>query len=62
MNTHIRKLALLLMVGSFAMTLGACRTMKGLGEDTEVAGEKIQKEADRHIDDKNKKDEKSSRS
>ena len=47
MNTNIRKTALLLLVAAFAFSATACNTMKGLGKDTEKAGEKIQKEADR---------------
>ncbi len=51
MNSHTRKLSLLLLTCAFAFSLSACNTMKGLGKDTERAGEKIQKEAGRHDDD-----------
>lgn len=54
MNTHFRKIAILFALSGFALSLGACHTMQGLGEDTEIAGEKIQKEADSHIDKKDK--------
>ncbi len=47
MNMNFRKIALLLLVAAFAFSTTACNTMKGLGKDTEKAGEKIQKEADR---------------
>lgn len=57
MNTPVRKLLAVMLVGAFAFALSACNTMKGLGEDTEVAGEKIQKEADSHIKDKDKTDD-----
>lgn len=53
MNTTIRKILVSLFIASFVLSMGACRTMRGLGEDTEKAGEKIQKEADQHIDEKN---------
>jgi predicted small secreted protein len=61
MNINVPKLFPLLLVSAFALSLSACNTMKGLGEDTEVAGEKIQKEADSHIDDKDKTDDKRNR-
>lgn len=51
MNTPFRKTMLLLLAAAFAFGLGACNTMKGVGKDTERAGEKIQAEADQHIDD-----------
>jgi predicted small secreted protein len=50
MNTNAKKLTVLLLIGACAFSLGACNTMKGIGKDTERAGEKIQKEADRHDD------------
>lgn len=59
MKINVRKLSTVLLFGAFALSMSACNTMRGLGEDTEVAGDKIQKEADRHIDDKNKKDDRS---
>ena len=47
MNMNFRKISLLLLVAAFAFSTTACNTMKGLGKDTEKAGEKIQKEAGR---------------
>jgi predicted small secreted protein len=57
MNTNVRKLLAVVLASAFVFGISACNTMKGLGEDTEVAGEKIQKEADSHIDDKDKTDD-----
>lgn len=51
MNNPIRNITMLLSLLVFAFGLGACNTMKGVGKDTEKAGEKIQKEAGRHTDD-----------
>lgn len=48
MNTLIRKSLILLSVAGFALSVGACRTMHGVGEDVETVGEKVQKEADQH--------------
>jgi predicted small secreted protein len=44
-----------LLLATFALLAGAlpgCNTMHGIGKDTERAGEKIQKESDRHRDGK----------
>ena len=35
---------------AIAFSLGACNTMSGLGKDTQKAGEKLEDEAERHID------------
>lgn len=51
MNTSIRRTACLLVLAAFAAGLGGCNTMRGVGRDTAVVGDKIEKEADRHIDD-----------
>lgn len=48
MNNPNRKLSLLMFVGLLAFGLSACNTMRGLGKDTEEAGEKIQEEAEEH--------------
>ncbi|MFN7550468.1 MAG: entericidin A/B family lipoprotein [Pseudomonadota bacterium] len=43
-----------LLPATFALLVGVlpgCNTMHGIGKDTERAGEKIQKESDRHRDD-----------
>jgi len=47
MNTNFQRISVLLLVAAFAFSATACNTMKGLGKDTEKAGEKIQKEAGR---------------
>lgn len=56
MNTNIRKISMLLLVATFALSLGACKTMHGIGEDTEKLGEKVQKEADQHTEDDDNND------
>ncbi|MBL0029574.1 MAG: entericidin [Rhodanobacteraceae bacterium] len=56
MNTNIRKSFLILLVAGFAVSVGACKTMHGIGEDTEIVGEKIQKEADQHTKDDDNQD------
>lgn len=55
MNTIIRKSMILLSVAAFVFSASACRTIRGAGEDVEVAAEKVQKEADQHIDEDNNK-------
>ena len=53
MNISARKTTTFLMLGLLALGLTACNTMRGLGKDTEDAGEKIQEEAEEHgADDK----------
>ncbi len=51
MKNTIRKVSVALLLGAFVIGLTACNTMAGVGKDTQKAGEKIEKEADRHIDD-----------
>jgi predicted small secreted protein len=48
MNPFSRKTSLLLLLGTFAFGLSACNTIRGLGKDTEKAGEEIQDEAKKH--------------
>ena len=48
MNTNIRKSFLILLVAGFAVSASACKTMHVIGEDTEIVGAKIQKEAYQH--------------
>jgi predicted small secreted protein len=48
MKPVIRKISAIVLLGSFVLALGACNTVKGLGKDTEKAGEKIQKESREH--------------
>jgi predicted small secreted protein len=38
------------------LVLGACNTMRGVGKDTEAVGDKIQDEAEQHMDDEEKDD------
>ncbi len=52
MKTASQKIILSLFVGAFIASIAACNTVKGVGKDTERAGEIIQKEADQHIDKK----------
>ena len=56
MNASIRRAAGLVALFGFALSLAGCNTMRGVGRDTAVVGEKIEAEADRHIDDEDKKD------
>lgn len=48
MNTSVRNMFVLILAAVFTFGLTACNTMRGIGEDTEEAGEKIQKESDEH--------------
>ena len=50
MNTNIRKIAAALLLAAFVLSTTACNTMAGVGKDTQKAGEKIEKEAESHID------------
>lgn len=50
MSSNKRKLALLLLAMSSVAALGACNTMAGLGEDIGKVGDKIEGEAESHID------------
>jgi predicted small secreted protein len=45
-----RSIALLLLALFSMGTLSACNTMAGVGEDIERAGDKIEDEAEGHID------------
>jgi predicted small secreted protein len=57
MNTSARRFASFLILACLTLSLTtACNTMRGLGKDTTVVGEKIEEEADRHIDDDEKRD------
>lgn len=49
-NSSLRTFATLLLIATFSLGLSACNTMSGLGKDTQKAGEKVEKEAERHID------------
>lgn len=50
MNKTFRKLSVLLLLSAFVLNLTACNTIAGVGKDTQKAGEKIEKEAERHVD------------
>jgi predicted small secreted protein len=50
MKTVTQNVILSAIVGAFILSLSACNTVKGVGKDTERAGEIIQKEADQHTD------------
>ena len=50
MNTRLKNCSTLLAIVAFALSVGACKTMHGIGEDTENVGNKIQKEADQHTE------------
>ena len=54
MNTTIRRILVVLLIGTFSLSLAACNTMRGVGKDTEKAGEKIQEEAEEHMPAKDK--------
>jgi len=47
-KTQIRKALSLVVIVATALSLTACHTIHGVGEDTEKVGKKIQKEADRN--------------
>lgn len=51
MNAILRTVTLLLTLGVFAAAATGCNTMRGVGRDTAAVGEKIEEEADRHLDD-----------
>jgi predicted small secreted protein len=55
MNSAIRKASIVIAVAALVCSVSACNTMKGLGKDTTVVGEKIENEADRHIDEDEKR-------
>lgn len=48
MKTNITKIMLSLFITLLLASLAACNTMKGVGKDTEKAGETIQKEVEKH--------------
>ena len=52
MKTATQKIISGLLIAAFIASFSACRTVKGVGEDTQRAGEIISKEADQHIDKK----------
>lgn len=46
MNINVRKTLLLVLLGVVVSGLSACNTIRGIGKDTEKAGEVIQEEAE----------------
>ncbi len=50
MNTMIRPFATLLILAFLIGGLGACNTIRGVGQDTEAAGKAIEDEANRQSD------------
>jgi len=50
MSPMKRTIALLLLALFSMGTLSACHTMAGVGEDVEAVGDKIEDEAEGHID------------
>ena len=47
----MKRLVFLMLLSLFsASTLTACNTMAGVGEDVEAAGDKIESEAEGHLD------------
>ena len=50
LNTNFRKMSMMLLVAGFAVSTGACRAIHKVGEGTESAGQKIQDEAEGHMD------------
>lgn len=48
MQTQRKYAAALLFATLVVSGLAGCNTIRGIGKDTERAGEKIQKESDRH--------------
>jgi predicted small secreted protein len=48
MKTNVTKIVLRLFITTLLASLAACNTVRGVGEDTEKAGETIQKEVDKH--------------
>ena len=55
MNIAIRKASIVIAVAALVSSVSACNTMKGFGKDTAVVGEKIENEAERHIDEDDKR-------
>lgn len=56
MNMIIRKSFAVLAIAAFAITVSACHTIHGAGEDVETVAKKVQKEADQHTGDDDNED------
>ena len=50
MNTELRKISVLMLVGTVSLGAGGCSTM-GLDKDSERANERMQRETDKQQDD-----------
>ena len=50
MNTKTRNISVALLLAFFTLGASGCNTIRGIGKDTEKAGEKIQTEADEQRD------------
>lgn len=50
MKNTTRKIIAALLLSAFVLSITACNTMAGVGKDTQKAGEKIEKEAERGTD------------
>lgn len=53
---HPRNVLMIGLALAATLVLGGCNTMRGVGKDTEAVGDKIQDEAEQHLDD-NKRDD-----
>ena len=47
MKNTTQKIISALLLSAFVLSITACNTMAGVGKDTQKAGEKIEKEAER---------------
>ncbi len=48
MKSTIQKISVVLLLGTFVMSLAACNTVAGFGKDTQKVGEEIEEEAEKH--------------
>ena len=53
---HLRNLLMIGLALVATLALGGCNTMRGVGKDTEAVGDKIQDEAEEHMDEEKKDD------
>ena len=49
MNVNVRNILVLMLLGILVSSISACNTIKGVGKDTQRAGEAIQREAGEHM-------------
>ena len=50
MNTTFNRMAILTLLGAFAMNIAACNTVNGVGKDMQKAGKEVSEEAKEHTD------------